>query len=65
MLFTRVLDYGHARPPPGEQEQAVTGRPLLGVFNLLLILLLAGDVELNPRPQSLTGLAPLPPLYLC
>lgn len=33
-------------------EQSVTSRPFLGVFNLLLILLLAGDVELNPGPQS-------------
>lgn len=50
MLFTRRLNNGHGRPPSGEQEQAVTGKPLLDVRNLLLILLLTGDVELNPGP---------------
>ncbi|KAF7211598.1 leucine-rich repeat extensin-like protein 1 [Nothobranchius furzeri] len=58
MLYTRIPDYGHARPPQDEQEQAFTGRPLLGVFNIMLMLLLVGDVELNPGPQPLIGLAP-------
>uniref|UniRef100_A0A3P9HXW9 Uncharacterized protein n=1 Tax=Oryzias latipes TaxID=8090 RepID=A0A3P9HXW9_ORYLA len=52
LLFSRVLDYGHAKPP-GKPEQSVSSRPFLSVFNLVLILLLAGDVELNPGPQSL------------
>lgn len=36
----------------------MTGRPLLDTFNTLLILLLAGDFELNPGPYSLTEGAP-------
>lgn len=49
LLFTRFLDYGNARFPPGKNEQLSTSS--LGMTNLVILLILAGDVEVNPGPQ--------------
>jgi len=48
-LYARILDCGHARPPSGKLDQTAS-RSFPGVVNLLLIVLLAGDVEQNPGP---------------
>uniref|UniRef100_A0A3B3CCL8 Reverse transcriptase domain-containing protein n=1 Tax=Oryzias melastigma TaxID=30732 RepID=A0A3B3CCL8_ORYME len=51
LLYTRVLDEGHARPPPGKNGHLT--KPISGYIHLLMILILAGDVEINPGPFSL------------
>lgn len=50
LLFTELLDCGHARLPRSTNEQSNTFKPSLGILHLLMILLLAGDVERNPGP---------------
>uniref|UniRef100_A0A3B4AIV9 Uncharacterized protein n=1 Tax=Periophthalmus magnuspinnatus TaxID=409849 RepID=A0A3B4AIV9_9GOBI len=39
-------------PPPGKLDQSITSRSSLGALELVLMLLLAGDIEINPGPTS-------------
>lgn len=49
LLFLSLMDKGRTGPQT-HHEQTNTPRPLLGLFHLTVILLLAGDIETNPGP---------------
>ncbi|MED6270076.1 hypothetical protein CHARACLAT_006207 [Characodon lateralis] len=61
-LFTKILDDGHARPPQDKNGQS--SKPLLGIVQFLLILILAGDVEINPGPAAWVSTSTMPPPWL-
>ena len=50
LLYTKLLDNGRARLPSGKDEQSDQLKPFLGIAHVLMILLLAGDIEMNPGP---------------
>ena len=50
LLYTKLLDNGRARLPSGKDEQSDQLGPFLGIAHVMMILLLAGDIEMNPGP---------------
>ncbi|XP_060779450.1 aquaporin-11 isoform X1 [Neoarius graeffei] len=51
LLFTKVLDNGQAKTPPTKENKFVPANLCRDLVRMSLMLLLAGDIELNPGPQ--------------